>query len=1017
MLGLVLLLCLAILGSLAFSLHQNREDLLQQNRQAAASLAQVLDEQTRGTLQTVEMALTVTVRSILLLPPLHPGRDQVIHDLLHESARTLPLVRTLWLLPPDNHQLYSSQPGQMLSTNARDGYIAQHRDVTGRQLHLGRPFKEEDGSWSLIISRRIDQPDGGFGGAIIASLDLGYLQQFFKSVRLGRDGMVSLLYEDGHLLLRSPSSSLGLRAAQLTEPTQDAWRLQYPSQRGTYRAVSSFDQRERLYAYQHVADHPLVIVVGIGLKESLAIWQRTARTYAVLSLAFIALLAWLTHLAWHALRRREALTATLADSEASLTAAQSLSQLGSWKIDLKRKRADWSQEMYRLFGRDLAAGPPSIPEFLALIHPADRSSVSRAYQHLRLYGGDWIGMLRRQENQHIQSEGPPIGSAAGRLRHYRMRATTVRDPQGMVTQVQGTVQDITERHETTEKLRQAAHVFNYTNDAIAITNSDRRIVSVNAAFERITGYSEAEVLGQLARMLHSNEDGDAFFTTRLIHLQREERWQGEVWNRRKNGELYPAHLSINLIRDQDNQHSGYIGVFKDLSDIREATKQVNFLTSHDPLTRLPNRTLLADRLQQAIDIAQHTGQRLAVLLLNLDRLQKVNDSMGHGAGDDLLKEMAARLLTKLQPSDTLARLGSDEFVIVLPEAGDTEVIMRSAQRLMRGVARPCTIHGQELSVTASIGISLYPLDGTTPNDLLKAADTALLHAKEKERNSFCFFTAGMNNHAREWLNTAHQLRAALANDELCLHYQPQICLHTGLLCGMEALVRWQHPQRGLVLPGEFIPVAEEAGLINAIGAWVLHTACHQNKAWQEAGLPAVPVAVNVSARQVTSGELEATIRSALADSGLEPAYLEVELTESTMLHDTEHTLMQIDALRELGVQVSLDDFGTGFSSLGYLSRFTLDKLKIDQSFVRQLATDRKSAAIIQATVALAHGLGMRILAEGVETVDQLDYLRSAGCDEVQGFYFSRAIPVAHMTRMLAQPQRLPVPVPRLRKKG
>lgn len=448
-------------------------------------------------------------------------------------------------------------------------------------------------------------------------------------------------------------------------------------------------------------------------------------------------------------------------------------------------------------------------------------------------------------------------------------------------------------------------------------------------------------------------------------------------------------------------------MFTDLSEIRQANQQLEFLVNHDPLTRLPNRTLLSDRLQQAIDAAHAVNHQVAVLLLNLDRLQRVNDSIGHDAGDALLREMARRLQARMKTGDTLARPGSDEFVIVLTQFADTDDIITCAQQLLAEVAAPYMLAGHELTITASIGISIYPGDGLTPGDLLKGADTALSHVKNSGRNGFGFFTAEMNARALHWMSLEHRLRRALANDELSLHYQPQVCLDDGRICGAEALLRWHNAELGPVSPVDFIPLAEDTGLIVAIGEWVIRTACAQNKAWQDAGLPPLRVAVNVSALQVTAGSLPEIIRSALEQSGLSPQYLEVELTESVLMRETEMALRQIDELRRMGLSISLDDFGTGYSSLGYLSRFTLDKLKVDQGFVRNITTDPKSAAIAHATIALGHGLGIKVVAEGVETEGQLAYLRQAGCDEIQGYLINRPVPGKELEAMLARSKVLP----------
>lgn len=435
---------------------------------------------------------------------------------------------------------------------------------------------------------------------------------------------------------------------------------------------------------------------------------------------------------------------------------------------------------------------------------------------------------------------------------------------------------------------------------------------------------------------------------------------------------------------------------------REHEAHLAFLANHDSLTGLPNRSLLSDRLGQAIEAAGSAHAGLVVMLLNVDRLHRVNDGFGHEAGDALLRELARRLKSELRTGATLSRIGSDEFAILLNPPSDAEDAAGLASRLLADVARPCEFEQHVLTVTASIGISLYPDDGATVADLLKSADTALTKAKDLGRNRFRFATAQMNAMAQRWVEIEHHLRRALLGDQFFVQYQPRASLSDGSVSSAEALLRWQSPELGLVSPGEFIPVAEDVGLINALGEWVLRAACAQNVAWLQAGLPPIRVAVNVSAHQFVSGGLPQLVRRVLDETTLSPHLLEIELTESVMMHDSENTLRQLAELNAMGVSVSLDDFGTGYSSLGYLSRFALDSLKIDQSFVRNIIDDSKSAAIANATIGLAHGLGIKVIAEGIETQAQLDYLRTAGCDEMQGYYFSRPVSPDALAELLRE---------------
>ncbi|UGQ47801.1 EAL domain-containing protein [Massilia endophytica] len=564
------------------------------------------------------------------------------------------------------------------------------------------------------------------------------------------------------------------------------------------------------------------------------------------------------------------------------------------------------------------------------------------------------------------------------------------------------LRDTSARRALEDRLRLSAQVFDSTQESIMMTDAEARIIAVNPAFEQITGYREAEVLGQNPRLLRSGRHDSAFYRSIWQGLEQQGQWRGEIWNRRKNGQVYPERISINAVRDQREKVTGYVSVSSDISALKEAHHQLDFLSNHDPLTLLPNRNLLNDRLQLAMTAAEHGGRQVALMLFNIDRLQRINDALGHDAGDALLQEIAARVSDIVSPGDTLAHLGADEFAMMLTRCQDVDDVIVCARRLMEQISQPVRLNGQEVYVTASVGISIYPRDGATPGALLIGADVALSHVKDSGRNGLHFYTGEMNAHALRWMSLEVQLRHAIERKELQLHYQPQVSLRDGHVSGMEALLRWNSAELGPISPADFIPLAEDSGLILPIGNWVIEEACRQNKAWQAAGLPPLTVAVNVSARQFAAGNLPAVVRSALNCSGLAPQYLEVELTESVMMHDSEHTQMQLNELSAMGVSISLDDFGTGYSSLGYLSRFRLDKLKIDQTFVRNITSEPRSAAIARATAALAHGLNLVVVAEGVETEGQLNFLRSMGCDKIQGFLFSRPLPAEDLAALLRE---------------
>ncbi len=559
-----------------------------------------------------------------------------------------------------------------------------------------------------------------------------------------------------------------------------------------------------------------------------------------------------------------------------------------------------------------------------------------------------------------------------------------------------------------ERLHLSAQVFESSGEAIIITDNQNRIVSANQAFARITGYMPEEVIGRDPKLLASGRHDRAFYQNMWHAITGAGYWQGEIWDRRKNGEIYPKRLAISAVKDESGEIANYIASFSDITEHKEADERIRYMAHHDALTRLPNRTLLQDRLEQAIAAAERSKKRVGLLLLDLDRFKNINDTLGHSTGDLLLQAVAERLKGHIRDDDTLARLGGDEFIIVLPGMDQVEDAAYVAQKILNAMTQSFSLDGHDLNITPSIGISIYPNDTQEIEILIRNADTAMYRAKENGRNNYQFFTQDMNTSAFERLLLENNLRHALERDEFVLHYQPQVNVETGCIIGVEALIRWQHPDMGLVAPAKFIPVAEECGLIVAIGEWVLETACAQNRQWQEAGVPAIPVSVNLSAAQFHQQDIQETVAYILQKENLAPCYLELELTEGVIIQDAEATIVTLKALKSIGVQLSIDDFGTGYSSLSYLKRFEVDKLKIDQSFLRDIATDPINAAIAIAIIAMAKALNLRVIAEGVETKEQLMFLRSQRCDEIQGYYFSKPVSADVFMQMLEAGQRLEI---------
>ena len=553
-----------------------------------------------------------------------------------------------------------------------------------------------------------------------------------------------------------------------------------------------------------------------------------------------------------------------------------------------------------------------------------------------------------------------------------------------------------ERNEDRERLRQAAAVFDCTREGVLVTDRNGLIVHVNRAFMEITGYLREEVMGQRPSLFKSGRHSAEFYQKVYQTLDATGEWSGEIWNRRKSGEIYPQWQTIRLIHDDLGRVSHYVAVFSDISAIKNSEHELTHLAHHDPLTDLPNRLLFTDRVEQALTSAQLHKRGCALLMIDLDHFKMINDSLGHNIGDQLLKAVAVRFKGLFVPGITLARLGGDEFAVLAENCPQLVQAAALAQRIIDGIKEPFEIDGHQLFINASIGISLFPGDALSAEQLLRNADSALFKAKSTGRDGYALYTEELTAHAQQRVEIAFELRRALEQQELRVYYQPVHDLKTSRLIGVEALVRWDHPQRGLISPAEFIPVAERTGLISEIDAWVMRQACQQMCQWQQAGVVLSFVAVNVSSRLFARRELYQQVAQVLHETGLDPAYLELEVTESAVMDDPEVALEQMHRLRELGVRLAIDDFGTGYSSLLRLKRLPVQKLKIDQGFVAGLPWDEDDGAIVRVIIALANSMGMQVHAEGIEQVEQAAFLLEHACELGQGYWFGRPVPAGQL---------------------
>ncbi|MDZ7655949.1 MAG: EAL domain-containing protein [Sulfurimicrobium sp.] len=620
-------------------------------------------------------------------------------------------------------------------------------------------------------------------------------------------------------------------------------------------------------------------------------------------------------------------------------------------------------------------------------------------------GAETMGLptLMRQ----VWKAGQPIYLAPAQYQDSRLSSWRELDIYRLSSgEVVALYDEVTDRMEALEKLRLDAKVFEESAEGISITDASGKIIAINRAYTEITGYGEEEVIGRNPSLLKSGRHDHDFYTNMWAVLTETGHWIGEIWDRRKNGEVFPSWQAISAVRDEQSELTHYISVLTDISSRKESEERIRHLSHYDALTDLPNQALLMDHIDLAIARAKRTDKFVAVLAINLERFRNANERFGHSFGDKVLQTIAQRLTGLLRDEDTVSRIGADNYVVLVPDIGDKQQASIVAAKILEAIAEPIGIGEVEISMNARIGIALYPTDGGGAGALLQNADVALARASGRGSDSYNYYNQEQSKELEELLAIEQDLRMGIPRNELRLHYQPRVDLISGEIVSMEALVRWQHPQQGLLFPTRFIHVAEQSGLILPLGKWVLWEACRQLKEWRDAGHVHLKVSVNVSAVQFHQSNLPLLVSETLAATGLPASSLELEVTESLLMQDADLTVDILRRIKETGIAFSIDDFGTGYSSLAYLKTFPIDTLKMDQSFIRDLIFDASDAAIVQGTIALAHSLKLKVVAEGVETEAQMNYLRTIHCDEMQGYFYSRPLPADAMLALIQGNKRL-----------
>jgi len=996
--GLCALLVVTLFTLAAFNLSKARQAELDDAGRATQNLAQVLEEQTARALQAVDIVLLNLGDTWGQVPALRERDNAQMRSLLKQKLATLSYARSLFIVDSRGVISHHSDPLPAATQDFSDReYFSWHR-TRPHGLFVGKPIvSRTTGGWFVAASRRLPTGDGSFGGVIVVALEPRAFQAFYRNLDIGRDGTIELLHQDGELIARTPSAPTWVGMATGSNLTlKDLAR----SGSRTFRIVSPVDGEARIYSARPVAGVPLMVQVGLSEEEVLAGWhEQKTLTIVVLSgfgLA-ILLLAWLLV---HELRRRRELAQSVVQSEGLLRQVLDSLPVGVWVADRDGTSILVNAASKKIWGQAPPAG----------MQQTSGLKGWRKESGQRLEWSEW-GLARALANgQSTRNQVVDIETSEGSRKTILDSAAPILSTDGEVLGAISLNEDITDQRVLAETLRECesrySALFEHSIDAIVLTRPGGAILAANDAACQLLDYRKEEfsLLGRDDIVDRTDPRARAL----LSQGDRAGAAHGELRLRRKDGGLVPVEFACTTFRDRNGEACTSL-IIRDITDRKRAEEHIEFLAYHDELTGIPNRAHFHRAFEHALATTQRYGLHCALMVVDLDRFKNINDTIGHEAGDQMLKQVAARLRECLRDSDIIARLGGDEFVILMQDASTVEAVNAVALKVLEATSRPLLIDEQEFLITASIGISTYPHDGSDMQTLLKNSDVAMYRAKESGKNGFQYFSPEMNVHTRERLSIESALRRGLERHEFTVHFQPKVRVSSRTVAGMEALVRWRNPEKGLMQPSEFIPIAEETGIVVQIGDWVLEEACRQGQLLRDSGHVSLRVSVNLSVRQLFDLGFAQRVARILEQTGFPAECLELEITESMVMRDADRAVKLLQALRDTGVRLAIDDFGTGYSSLAYLKRFPIDCVKIDRSFIRDLPDDRDDASITRSIIAMAHNMKLDVVAEGVETPEQLDFLHAYGCDEIQGYLFSKPLAPDAFERFLGTPaQNAPV---------
>ncbi len=977
---------------LAFVLWSVHQSVWSEAKGVAISQSALIEARLESTLRRIEATLNdlaVRIPEEAYQPAAGERFRQQLERDLERGHHVFPDVAGFQVIDAHGDVLYRSGGGEYANLADRSYFTVSKSNPDSGLVFSEVVTSRITGRPTMVAARAVRRPDGGFVGVISAAIELEHFESLFRSIPLGENGAISVRRSDQHaLVVRYPPLAKELNRS--LDPGHPVVKyFQSGERQGVLEVVSQADGVRRVYAFRALERYPFYVSAGLAETDVLAAWRKRALVVLLLgSGLFVGIIAVVVAL-YRSQQREHAAAQALRLRDERLTTAQRIAQMGSWEVELAGMKVRCSDELFRIFELPQGVEWSNYADFLAKVHPDDREMVDKALQ-------DSIDSRQPATLKHR------LLMSDGRIKFVLECYEMEYGEDGRPVRVIGTSQDVTSQQEMISKMLLLASAVQYSGEAILMTDADNRIVEVNPAFTQLTGYEASEVIGRNPSFLSAGRTTRAEYAQLWSSLAEHDFWQGEIWDRRKDGAVYPKWMSISVIRDDDGGVRYYVAHFTDISSERAAEERLHHIAHHDVLTGLFNRFSLKGHLDQALAAARRDASKVALLFIDLDRFKVINDTLGHHIGDLLLIEVARRLESCVRDSDVVARLGGDEFVIMLTGITQSSVVATVAEKLVFNIGCSYQIEGFDLYTSPSIGIAIYPTDGPDGETLMKNADAAMYHAKMAGRNNFQFFDQKMNDAAVDRLKIENSLRQALANQEFRLHYQPVIDVVSGRVRGLEALVRWQHPEQGLLSPVRFIGVAEETGLIQPLGEWVIWEACRQLAEFKAAGLSDFRMAINISAVQMRNGNLPLLVRGVIEAYELDPEDLMFEITESVAMEQPTETVRILDLLNAMGVSIAIDDFGTGYSSLSYLHMFPISHLKLDRSFVEEIGNGTDGSVICDATIGLAHSLGLRVVAEGVETQAQFDYLRQLRCDMVQGYLFSRPLSASEVVDVIRQ---------------